>query len=164
MLSHFRRGRVHLHGDSATDPGPSHHRSLLAGGQPRPVHHETSTGRQNHLCRPQVRMATFKCPCDSCDACDQNTIESIIGENSPERERSVTSLIWFAAYFHVFNPQSCIANKYDWALFRITTICGYLPSDLVGKSGFNFINGEDLPWTTMAQRHSEKGNQLVGNQ
>lgn len=40
-------------------------------------------------------------------------------------------------------------------IFRISTVCGYLPSEVVGQSGFNFILGEDLPWTTMAQRHSK---------
>ena len=38
---------------------------------------------------------------------------------------------------------------------RISTILGYLPSEVVGLSAFNFILGEDLPWTAMAQRHSK---------
>jgi len=36
---------------------------------------------------------------------------------------------------------------------RISTIAGYLPSDVKGKSAFNFFYAEDLPWTTMAMRH-----------
>jgi len=35
---------------------------------------------------------------------------------------------------------------------RISTIAGYLPSDVQGKSAFNFMLGEDLPWTTLALR------------
>ena len=32
---------------------------------------------------------------------------------------------------------------------------GYLPSEVKGKSAFNFFYAEDLPWTTMALRHSK---------
>ena len=38
---------------------------------------------------------------------------------------------------------------------RISTIAGYLPSEVKGKSAFNFFFAEDLPWTTMAMRHSK---------
>ena len=30
-----------------------------------------------------------------------------------------------------------------------------LPPQVKGKSAFNFFNAEDLPWTTMAMRHSK---------
>ena len=38
---------------------------------------------------------------------------------------------------------------------RVATTCGYLPSELVGKYGMDFIMNDDLAWTAMAQRHSE---------
>ena len=37
---------------------------------------------------------------------------------------------------------------------RISTVSGYIPSEVQGKSAFNFFYAEDLPWTTMALRHS----------
>jgi len=36
---------------------------------------------------------------------------------------------------------------------RISTVSGYIPSEVQGKSAFNFFYAEDLPWTTMALRH-----------
>ena len=34
-------------------------------------------------------------------------------------------------------------------------MAGYLPSDVHGCSAFNFMLGEDLPWTTLALRSSK---------
>ena len=35
---------------------------------------------------------------------------------------------------------------------RISHILGYLPSEVLGKSAYNFIKGDDLPYCTMANR------------
>ncbi len=48
-----------------------------------------------------------------------------------------------------------IMSVYFFFNFRVATTCGYLPSEIVGKAGMDFILGEDLPWTAMAQRHSQ---------
>jgi hypothetical protein len=42
-----------------------------------------------------------------------------------------------------------------YCLIRISTVAGYLPSDVHGCSAFNFMLGEDLPWTTLALRSSK---------
>ncbi len=39
--------------------------------------------------------------------------------------------------------------------FRVAHTCGYLPSEIVGKPGASFLLEEDMPWTAMAQRHSQ---------
>ena len=38
---------------------------------------------------------------------------------------------------------------------RISSVLGYLPSEVMGESAFSYIRPEDIPWTAMAQRHSK---------
>jgi len=56
---------------------------------------------------------------------------------------------------HVDPPFLSLSTPFNSWSYRISTLAGYLPSDVQGKSAFNFMLGDDLPWATMALRNSE---------
>eukprot|EP00095_Tigriopus_kingsejongensis_P004982 maker-scaffold96_size378025-snap-gene-2.44 protein:Tk04982 transcript:maker-scaffold96_size378025-snap-gene-2.44-mRNA-1 annotation:"methoprene-tolerant protein" len=75
-----------------------------------------------------------------------------LGIVRPVEDRPITELSVLEATQDQYITRHLPEGKIIFADQRITTLCGYVPSEIVGKSGFNYIFGEDLPWTTMAQR------------
>ncbi|XP_059080647.1 circadian locomoter output cycles protein kaput-like [Tigriopus californicus] len=76
-----------------------------------------------------------------------------LGIVRPVEDRPITDLSLVEATQNQYVTRHLPDGKIIFADHRITTHIGYLPSEVAGKSAFNYILGEDLPWTTMAQRH-----------
>jgi len=80
----------------------------------------------------------------------QNTF---IGVMRPVRDRPITELSLMESIQDQYLTRHLPDGRIIYTDHRISTIAGYLPSEVKGKSAFNFFYAEDLPWTTMAMRH-----------
>lgn len=80
----------------------------------------------------------------------QNTF---IGVMRPVRDRPITELSLTESIQDQYLTRHLPDGRIIYTDHRISTIAGYLPSEVKGKSAFNFFCAEDLPWTTMAMRH-----------
>jgi len=80
----------------------------------------------------------------------QNTF---IGVMRPVRDRPITELSLMESIQDQYLTRHLPDGRIIYTDHRISTIAGYLPSEVKGKSAFNFFFAEDLPWTTVAMRH-----------
>ena len=78
-----------------------------------------------------------------------------VGVMRPVRDRPITELSLIEAIQDQYITRHLPDGRIIYSDHRISTIAGYLPSEVTGHSAFNFFYAEDLPWTTMAMRHSE---------
>jgi len=84
------------------------------------------------------------------DTVEHNTF---IGVIRPVRDRPITELSLVESSQDQYITRHTPDGRIIYTDHRISTIAGYLPSEVRGKSAFNFFFAEDLPWTTMAMRH-----------
>ena len=77
-----------------------------------------------------------------------------VGLMRPVKDRPITELSLTEAVQDQYLTRHLPDGRIIYSDHRISTIAGYLPSEVKGKSAFNFFYAEDLPWTTMALRHS----------
>jgi len=84
------------------------------------------------------------------DTVEHNTF---IGVMRPVRDRPITELSLVESSQDQYITRHTPDGRIVYTDHRISTIAGYLPSEVRGKSAFNFFFAEDLPWTTMAMRH-----------
>ena len=70
------------------------------------------------------------------------------------RFRPITELSLIEAIQDQYLTRHLPDGRIIYTDHRISTVSGYIPSEVQGKSAFNFFYAEDLPWTTMALRHS----------
>jgi len=78
---------------------------------------------------------------------------TFIGVMRPVRDRPITELSLVESSQDQYITRHTPDGRIVYTDHRISTIAGYLPSEVRGKSAFNFFFAEDLPWTTMAMRH-----------
>jgi PAS domain-containing protein len=78
---------------------------------------------------------------------------TFIGVMRPVRDRPITELSLVESIQDQYLTRHLPDGRIIYTDHRISTIAGYLPSEVKGKSAFNFFFAEDLPWTTMAMRH-----------
>merc|ERR1719186_950332 len=78
---------------------------------------------------------------------------TFIGVMRPVRDRPITELSLMESIQDQYLTRHLPDGRIIYTDHRISTIAGYLPSEVKGKSAFNFFYAEDLPWTTMAMRH-----------
>jgi len=78
---------------------------------------------------------------------------TFVGVMRPVRDRPITELSLMESIQDQYITRHLPDGRIIWTDHRISTIAGYLPSEVKGKSAFNFFFAEDLPWTTMAMRH-----------
>jgi len=78
---------------------------------------------------------------------------TFIGVMRPVRDRPITELSLTESIQDQYLTRHLPDGRIIYTDHRISTIAGYLPSEVKGKSAFNFFCAEDLPWTTMAMRH-----------
>ena len=76
-----------------------------------------------------------------------------VGVMRPVRDRPITELSLIEAIQDQYITRHLPDGRIIYSDHRISTIAGYLPSEVTGHSAFNFFYAEDLPWTTMAMRH-----------
>lgn len=76
-----------------------------------------------------------------------------VGLMRPVKDRPITELSLTEAIQDQYISRHLPDGRIIYSDHRISTIAGYLPSEVNGKSAFNFFYAEDLPWTTMALRH-----------
>lgn len=78
---------------------------------------------------------------------------TFVGVIKPVSDRPITELSLMESIQDQYLTRHLPDGRIIYSDHRISTIAGYLPSDVKGKSAFNFFYAEDLPWTTMAMRH-----------
>jgi len=78
---------------------------------------------------------------------------TFVGVMRPVRDRPITELSLVESSQDQYITRHTPDGRIVYTDHRISTIAGYLPSEVRGKSAFNFFFAEDLPWTTMAMRH-----------
>lgn len=76
-----------------------------------------------------------------------------VGVMRPVRDRPITELSLIEAIQDQYLTRHLPDGRIIYTDHRISTVSGYIPSEVQGKSAFNFFYAEDLPWTTMALRH-----------
>lgn len=76
-----------------------------------------------------------------------------LGVMRPVRDRPITELSLIEAIQDQYLTRHLPDGRIIYTDHRISTVSGYIPSEVQGKSAFNFFYAEDLPWTTMALRH-----------
>ena len=81
--------------------------------------------------------------------------EVFVGLMRPVKDRPITELSLMEASQDQYLTRHLPDGRIIYTDHRISTIAGYSPSEVNGKSAFNFFYAEDLPWTTMAMRHSK---------
>ena len=79
-----------------------------------------------------------------------------VGLMRPVKDRPITELSLMEASQDQYLTRHLPDGRIIYTDHRISTIAGYMPSEVNGKSAFNFFYAEDLPWTTMAMRNSTK--------
>ena len=83
-----------------------------------------------------------------------------VGVIRPVRDRPITELNLIEAIQDQYLTRHLPDGRIVYSDHRISTVAGYIPSEVCGKSAFNFFYAEDLPWTTMAMRNSNNINFL----
>jgi len=78
---------------------------------------------------------------------------TFIGVMRPVRDRPITELSLMESIQDQYLTRHLPDGRIIYTDHRISTVAGYMPSEVKGKSAFNFFFAEDLPWTTMAMRH-----------
>jgi len=76
-----------------------------------------------------------------------------VGVIRPVRDRPITELNLIEAIQDQYLTRHLPDGRIVYSDHRISTVAGYIPSEVCGKSAFNFFYAEDLPWTTMAMRN-----------
>ena len=86
-----------------------------------------------------------------------------VGLMRPVKDRPITELSLMEASQDQYLTRHLPDGRIIYTDHRISTIAGYMPSEVNGKSAFNFFYAEDLPWTTMALRHSKNSQYHCGD-
>ena len=84
-----------------------------------------------------------------------------VGLMRPVKDRPITELSLMEASQDQYLTRHLPDGRIIYTDHRISTIAGYMPSEVNGKSAFNFFYAEDLPWTTMALRHSKNSKTII---
>lgn len=75
-----------------------------------------------------------------------------VGIMKPVKDRAISEMSLVEAIQDQYITRHLPDGRIIYSDHRISTVAGYLPSDVHGCSAFNFMLGEDLPWTTLALR------------
>lgn len=70
-----------------------------------------------------------------------------VGVMRPVRDRPITELSLIEAIQDQYLTRHLPDGRIIYTDHRISTVSGYIPSEVQGKSAFNFFYAEDLPWT-----------------
>ena len=77
-----------------------------------------------------------------------------VGIVRPVKDRPVTELSLLESIQDQYITRHLPDGRIIYADHRISSACGYMPSDVIGQSGFYYILNEDLLWSAMANRQS----------